>query len=79
MDVQSWDDHLEPTYNRYVPIQEVALKICQKWWTIEKGGGRESGRFVLKARNDDDDDDDDDECITTEMKEMLDIQIIMEN
>ena len=29
----------------------------QKWWTIEKGGGRASGRSALVARNDDDDND----------------------
>ena len=49
------DEQLEPTYNS-VPIQDVALKIYRKQWTIEKGGGKESGISVLMARHDDDDD-----------------------
>ena len=51
-DVQSQDDQLEPTYN-----SSVALMTYRKWWSIEKGGGRESGRSVLAARHHDDDDD----------------------
>ena len=35
--------------------QDVALKTYRKRWTIEKGGGRGSGRSVLMARHDDDD------------------------
>ena len=50
------DDQAEPTYNRSVPIQDVALKTDRKRLTIEKGGGRESARSVLMARHDDDDD-----------------------
>ena len=59
MDEQKQDDQLEPTYNSSVPIQDMVLRTCQKWWTLEKGGGRESGIFVLMARHDDDDDHDD--------------------
>ena len=43
------------TYNSSVPIQDVDLKTYRKRWTIEKGGGRGSGRSVLMARHDDDD------------------------
>ena len=42
MDEQRQDDKLEPTYNSYVPIQNVALKSYRKGWKIEKGGERES-------------------------------------
>ena len=52
MDEQRQDDPLESTYNSSDPIQDVALKTYQKWWTIDKGGGRESGRSVLMARHD---------------------------
>ena len=41
--------------NNYVPIQDVALKTYRERWTIEKGGGRGSGRSVLVAWQDDDD------------------------
>ena len=58
MDEQRPDDLLELTYNSSVPIQDVALKTYRKRLTIEKGGGRGSGRSVLMARHDDDDDDD---------------------
>ena len=44
-DEQRQDDQQEPTYNNSVPIQDVALKR----WTIEKGGGRGSGRPVPMA------------------------------
>ena len=54
MDEQRQDDHLEPTHNSSVPIQDVALKTCQKLWTIEKGGGKESGIAVLMTQHDDD-------------------------
>ena len=43
MDKQRQDDQLEPTYNSSVPIQDVALKTCQKQWTIEKGGEKGFG------------------------------------
>ena len=55
MDEQRQDDLLEPTYSSSVPIRNVALRICQKQWTIEKVGKRGSGISVLMARDDDDD------------------------
>ena len=57
--VQRQDNQREPTYNSSVPIQDVSLKSYCKWWTVEKGGGRGSGRSVLMGQHDDDDDDDD--------------------
>ena len=50
------DDQLEPTYSSSVRIPDVALKTCQKRWTIERNGERGSGIAVLAARDDDDDD-----------------------
>ena len=52
---QRLDDQLEPTYCSYVPTWDVALKICRKQWTIEKGGEKGSGISVLMTRYDDDD------------------------
>ena len=40
-------------------IRDVALKTCQRRWTIERSGERGSGISVLAARDNDDDDDDD--------------------
>ncbi len=54
MDEQRQDDQLEPIYNSSVLIQDVALKTYRERWTIEKGGGRGSGRSVLVAQHDDD-------------------------
>ena len=54
MDDQKQDVQLGPTYDRSVPIQDVALKTYRKRWTIERGGGRGSGRSVLMAQQDDD-------------------------
>ena len=56
IDVQKQDNQLEPIYNSPVPIQDVDLNTFRERWTLEKGGGRGSGRFVLVARDDDDDD-----------------------
>ena len=53
---QKQDDQHEHTYSSYVRILDVALKICQRWWTIGKSGERGSGISVLVARQDDDDD-----------------------
>ena len=53
---QKQDDQLEHTYNSYVRIQDVALKTCQRRWTIGRSGERGSGISVLAARHDDDDD-----------------------
>ena len=47
MDGQKQSDQLEPTYNSSLSIQDVALKTCRKQWTIEKGGWKGSGIFVL--------------------------------
>ena len=55
MDKQRKDDQLEPTYSSSVPIRDVALKTCQKQWTVEKGGEKGSGISVQMARLDDDD------------------------
>ena len=43
------------TYSSYVRIRDVALKTCQRRWTIRKSGERGSGISVLAARHDDDD------------------------
>ena len=53
---QKQDDQLEHTYRNYVRIRDVALKTCQRQWTIERSGERGSGISVLAARLDDDDD-----------------------
>ena len=50
------DDQLEPIYNSSVLIQNVALKTSRERWTIETGGGRESGTSMLMAWYDDDGD-----------------------
>ena len=56
MEMQRLDDQLESTYSSSVSIQDVALKTCQKQWTIEKGGEKGLGISVLMVRHDDDDD-----------------------
>ena len=38
----------------YVRIRDVALKTCQRRWTIGRSGERGSGISVLAARHDDD-------------------------
>ena len=53
---QNLDDQLERTYSSYVRIRDVALKTCQRRWTIERSGERGSEISVLAARHDDDDD-----------------------
>ena len=58
MDEQKQDDKQEPTYNKSVPIRNVALKTYWKQWTIEGGGRRGSEISVLMAWHDDNDDDD---------------------
>ena len=55
---QKQDDQLEHTYGSYVRIRDVALKTCQRRWTIGKSGERGSGIYVIAARHDNDDDDD---------------------
>ena len=46
------------TYNSSMRIRDVALKTCQRRWTIGSNGERVPGISVLAARHDDDDDDD---------------------
>ena len=58
MEEQRQDEQPEPTYNSSVPIEDIALKIYWKRWTIEKSVGRGSGKSVLMARLDD-------ECLTS--------------
>ena len=53
---QKQDDRHEHTSSTYVRIQDVALKTCQRRWTIGKSGERGSGISVLPARHDDGDD-----------------------
>ena len=53
---QKPDDQLEHTYSSYVRIRDVALKTCQRRWTIGRSGERGSGISVLAAHDDDDDD-----------------------
>ena len=52
---QKQDDQLEHTYSCYVRIRDVALKTCQRRWTIGRSGKRGSGISVLATRHDDDD------------------------
>ena len=54
---QKQDDLLEHTYSSYVRMRDVALKTCQRRWTIGRSGERGSGISELAARHDDDDDD----------------------
>ena len=44
------------TYSSSVRIRDVALKTCQKRWTIGRSGERGSGISVVAARHNDDDD-----------------------
>ena len=54
MDEERQDDQLDPTYSSSVSIRDVALKTCQKQWTIGRSGERGSGIPVLMAQRDDD-------------------------
>ena len=54
---QKQDDQHEHTFSNYVRIRDVALKTCQRRWTIGRSGERKSGISVPAARHDDDDDD----------------------
>ena len=56
---QKQNDQLEHTYSIYVSIRDIALKTCQRRWTIGRSGERGSGISVQAARHDDDDDNDD--------------------
>ena len=42
---QKQDDQHKHTYSSYARIRDVALKTCQRRWTIGKGGERGSGIF----------------------------------
>ena len=53
MDEQKQDNQLKPTYSSSVPIRDVALRTCQKQWTIGRGGKRGSGISVLIEWHDD--------------------------
>ena len=53
---QKQGDQLEPTYGSSMRIRDVALRTCQKRWTIGRGGVRGLGISVQVARKDDDDD-----------------------
>ena len=53
---QKQDDQLEHTYSSCVRIRDVALKTCQRRWTIGRSGERGSEISVLAARHDDYDD-----------------------
>ncbi len=55
-DEQRHDIPLEPTHSSSVLILDVALRTCQKQWTIGRGGERGSEISVLIAQHDDDDD-----------------------
>ena len=55
---QKQDDPLEHTYSSYARIRDVALKTCQRRWTIGRSGERGLVISVLAAQHDDDDDDD---------------------
>ena len=46
---QKQDDQHEHTFSSYVRIRDVALKTCERRWTIERSGERGSGMSVLAA------------------------------
>ena len=52
---QKQDDQLEHTYSSSVRIRDVALKTCQRRWTIGRSGKSGAAISVLAARHDDDD------------------------
>ena len=47
MAVQKQDDQLEHTFSSSVRRRNVALKTCQRRWTMGRSGERRSGIFVL--------------------------------
>ena len=51
---QKQDNQLEHTYSSSVRIWGVALKTCQRRWTIGRSGERGSGISMLVAWDDDD-------------------------
>ena len=60
---------LERTYSSSVRIRDVALKTCQKRWTIGRSGERGSWISMLAARHDDDDDETG--CLTKEREHIF--------
>ena len=52
---QKQDDQLEQESSSYVRTRDVALKTCQRRWTMGRSGKRGSGISVPVARHDDDD------------------------
>ena len=52
---QKQGDLLEPTYSSSVRIRDVALRTCQKQWTIRRSSERGSGISMQEAWQDDDD------------------------
>ena len=53
---QKQDDQHEHAFSSYVRIRDVALKTCQRRWTIGKSDERGSGISLQVARHDNDDD-----------------------
>ena len=53
---QKQDDQLEHKFSSYVRIRDVALKTCQRWWTIGRSSEKGSGISVQAVRHDADDD-----------------------
>ena len=51
---QKQDDQHEHTFSSYLRIRDIALKTCQRRWTIGKSGKRGSGISVPVERQDDD-------------------------
>ena len=54
---KSREGQLEPSYRSSVRIRYVALKTCQRRWTIGRSGEKGSGISVLVIRPDNNDDD----------------------
>ena len=51
-------DQREPTYSSFVRIRDIAMRTCQKRWTIGRSSERGTTIFVLVVWHDDDDHDD---------------------
>ena len=61
MDPHIWPSKSRTTstnkkFSNYVRIRDVAMKTCQRRWTIGRRGERGSGISMLETRQDDDDD-----------------------
>ena len=55
MDEQALGDQLEPIYNSFVLIQDLAWKTCRERWTIGKMAKERLLKTLLAARHDDND------------------------